>query len=385
MKRVYLDHGSSTPLIKKAQKAMHKAEKLFGNPSSLHKDGRLAKECLEEHRTRLARVLSVKGSDIIFTSGATEANMLAVLGHVEALRSTGISHGAMDVLFAETEHESVRALTDVLVSKGVSVRYIPVRRDGRIDTDAFRSLLSPRTVLVSIALVTSEIGVIQPIRALREILHTTIPSAVFHTDASQAPLFLSPRPSAYGVEFMTLDSVKVGGPKGVGALIRLHRAPLLPIMKGGGQEGGFRGGTENVAGIVGFVVACEEAEKYRAKRVESITEVRNYAYTKLTTAFSDVVIHGSREHCIANVVHISLMQHDTEYLAVLLDISGVSVSTTSACSAGKGASQVISVLPDTKPHEAERTLRITLGPTTTKKDIDTCIKILQKKEHLTRL
>jgi cysteine desulfurase len=385
MNRIYLDHASATPLIKEARDAMRRAEKYFGNPSAPHTEGRDARALIEGARKSIARILSVKAHEVTFTSGATEANALAILGHVDALHKKGRRYEEMEVLFLEIEHKSILNLRMPLETRGVSVREIPVKDDGRINLEVFEKLLGEKTVLVSVGLVNSEIGIIEPLRKIKSLMEKETPHAVLHTDAAQVPRVLSIELSAYQADMMTLDALKIGGGPGAGALVHRHQIPLLPMVEGGGQESGLRGGTENVAQIVAFQAALEDASTMREKRVAAWSALQDYLFERLVSDFHDVVVNGGREYRSPGNVNVSFLEHDTEYLATLLDTHGVSVSTTSACDSSGGISHVVSALEKGSFARAKQTLRISFGPETKKRDLDRFLVLLHRLLPLTKL
>jgi cysteine desulfurase len=341
-KRTYLDYAAG----------------VSGNPSSPHEEGRAANKKLEDARTIIARLAEVQSDDVIFTSGATESNALAILGHVYALRALAgpdaPGRNNMHVLYLPSSHASIVENVKLLIAEGVTVEALPIK-NARVDTDALAKMIRPETVLVAMDAVCGETGVVWNTREVAEILkrHGVRGSqrAVLHIDASQAPL----------TEKITRDPSKVGALHGCGVLIVHRTIPITPLYKGGGQERGLRSGTEAPELVESFAVALRTAavgrESFRAR-----AELNRAHLTKLImTAISDVHIN---EGCIQapNILNLSFLGRDTDYLVALLDEAGFSVSTKSACETDseEGSRAVFALTSDAEM--ARATLRISWGP-----------------------
>lgn len=340
----------------------------FANPSAVHQEGVCAARALHDARGRIAAALEVKPSALVFTSGGTEANNLALYGTVQRTATTGLA----EVVTTRTEHPSVLATLTALAEAGyVEVKYVEVGEDGRVDPKAVAAALTPATALVTLALANSETGVVQPIRRIANAVHEFnrmhYTEVRIHTDASQAPLWEPVQPEAYAVDLMTLDAGKCNGPKGVGVLVH-RRTPLTPTLHGGTQESGLRPGTENVPGIVGAAVAFEDAIMGRRARAARVRGVRDYGLSLLET-IPGVVCNGHRSERLANNINISLPGLDTEYAVVALDAAGIAAATKSAC-AGKGGGRSEVVYAMTEDEARSRaTLRFSLTPHTTARDM----------------
>jgi len=367
----------------------------FGNPSAIHAEGQQARVAVEAARATIASAVQVRPEYVTVTSGGTEGNNLAIFGLVESLSkgnpSTGLvgrAYESMTVITTKIEHPSVGEALVALAARGVQVRYVQVTEAGKIDLEHLRTLLDASVVLVSTALINSEIGTIQPTRAIHKILHTAEvkydTNIYLHLDAAQAPLWLNCQFDALGADLVTLDAAKFCGPKGVGLLIRSKRTHLAPAVFGGGQESGLRPGTENVAGIVGAARALEAAQANWRARADQVRAVRDEAIEHILTMFpkgnpSEVLLNGAvGVDRVANNINISIPGLDTEFAAVVLDKHGFAVSTKSACSgAGSGASTVVQ--ETTKdPARASATLRITLGPDNTIEQLQSLTGVLKK-------
>lgn len=391
-KRAYLDYASATPMTRAARTAFVTALSLFGNPSAVHREALRAKEALTQARVDIARSLSVKPDEIVFTSGGTESNNLAIMGVVRALRARGVSYRAMHCITSSIEHASTLAAFAMLETDGVEVSYVQPESDGIVRPTAVLEAIRPETVLISLAHVNSEMGTVQPlselgsdIRTLRRTFesshHEAAPGAPFpilHADAAQSPLYLDPGPHVLRADLVSYDAQKVGGPKGVGVLFRDYAVPLAAIVGGGTQERSVRPGTENVPGAVSAAAAFTEAGKNRKRLTEKVAALQSYFLERITHEIPTMSLVGSKKRRIANNLFFVVPGIDGDYLAVLMDKEGVSVSPRSACvGSGGGESHVIrAVLPNA--HLASSSIRFTLGPQTKKADLDLALKALKK-------
>ena len=280
MKRIYLDYASTTPLDPRVGKVMEPFfTKVFGNPSSIHTEGVVAKKALENARTTVARCLEAHAEEIVFTSGGTEANNLALFGVISTFYLLPSTNFKPHIVTTNIEHSSVLEPLRELERQGrVEVTYVPVEADGIVKAENIVSAIKPNTALVSVMYANNEIGTIQPIRKIGQllvpirnskfILHNSPNEKqypVFHSDACQAPVYLRCLVNALGVDLMTLDGHKMYGPKGVGVLYVRRNTSLAPFLLGGGQERGLRSTTENIPAIVGFAEALRVATAEREK------------------------------------------------------------------------------------------------------------------------
>lgn len=369
-KRVYLDWAAATPLDKEVFLAM-KPFLLdnYGNPSAIHQEGLVARRAIDKAREQVASVLQVRPELVTFTSGGTEANNLAMVGAIEALKLTGRAYSDMEIITTPIEHPSVSHTLEHLQELGVKIKKVAVSETGQVVLNDLRELLSDKTVLVSVAYANSEIGTIQSTRAIRKIIREAEEKfgtkIYFHVDAAQAPLWLSCQFDSVGADLLTLDVLKCGGPKGVGILVKNRRVELLSVMSGGGQENGLRPGTENVAGIVGAGVALKLAQSNWRTRAEKVSKMRDEGTSILLETLPEAILNGAiGEERLANNINISIPKLDTEYLVVVLDKAGFAVSTKSACAgAGGGESAVVKAISG-DPVRASATLRISIGPDT---------------------
>ena len=388
-RRIYLDHASATPLRAEVLAAMMPYfTHSWGNPGSIHTEGQVAKAAIEQARTTVARTVSVQPECVTFTSGGTESNNLGIIGVVEARHQTGVPYDQIEIITTKIEHPATSKTFEYLSERGVVVKYAPVDGGGEIILSELGTLLTPTTVLVSVAYVNSEIGVIQDVGAISRVLAKFSKQhdchIFVHVDAAQAPLWLPCDLPRLGCDLMSLDAGKFGGPKGVGALVHLKHVPLVNISYGGGQERGLRPGTENVASIVGFATAFKMAQDSWQENAEKVGALQKYFYEQLAEKIPTALINGVvGESRVASNINISIPGIDSEFAVVTLDVVGIAISTKSACSsAGGGASMVVeTVTGDTS--RASTTLRFSLGLDTTKTDIQKSIDVLAK--HINEL
>lgn len=382
--RIYLDHASATPLRGEVLTAMMPyLTESFGNPGSIHTEGQIAKAAVMDARTTVARTLSVQPECVTFTSGGTESNNLGIIGVVNAHHESGTPYNQIEIITTKIEHPATGKTFEYLSRLGVVVKYVPVDDGGEIILSELQALLTPATLLVSVAYVNSEIGVIQDIGAISRLVHKFSKqhdTEIFvHVDAAQAPLWLPCGLSRLGCDLMSLDAGKFGGPKGVGALICQKRVAITNITYGGGQERGLRPGTESVASIIGFATALQLAQKLWAENSEKVKALQEYFYQQLTEKIPTAVVNGVvGDARVANNINISIPGIDSEFAVVTLDVAGIAISTKSACSsAGGGVSTVVETITN-DVDRASSTLRFSLGIETTTSDIDRAIAVLQK-------
>ena len=396
-RRIYLDTAAATPVRKEVRAAMLPyLENEFGNPSAIHAEGIAARTAVESSRQKVATTLGIRPEGVLFTSGGTESNNLAILGRLKYLaRKEGIAYSDMEVVTTRIEHPSILSLIPVIEATGVTVRFVEVDEEGKITVAALEKVLSPKTVLVTFAYANSEVGVVQSVsrlvRTVRQFekIHTHGRRIVVHIDAAQAPLWLPCSLTSLGVDMMSLDVGKCNGPKGVGMLVVRGNVPLLPILYGGGQEQGLRPGTENVANIVGSATALALAQADYKERAASVSKLRDSFIDLLTEALPEMLLNGPRgEDRLANNINLSLPKFDTEYAVVYLDAQGIAASTKSACAgAGGGESVVVSTMTGNS-ERARSTIRLSLSNDTTLADakatVAALVRFKNKMNELTR-
>ena len=376
--RIYLDEAASAPASKAALKAYATHLALVGNPSSLHAEGVRAKEVLTDARVRLARLTQVRAHGVIFTSGATEANTLAIQGYIDAQIQAGKNYSDLHVLYHAGAHASVVENVQALTKRGVLVEELALL-NGVPDIQKIHTQIRPETVLVVLELVSGETGTIFDTRDVRRALDHAVKHTSrhihLHVDASQAPRVRSVALSHVGADSLSLDAQKVGGVRGIGALLLTHTARVMPIMHGGPQENGLRPGTENPALASAFITALEECEQQREKFLEKASVLRT-EFLSLLSSIERMEVQESKEQA-AHIVNTSFVGGDTDYLLFLLDAQGIAVSTKSACESAQEGSRMV-LLMTNDPARARSTLRISWGPQTTKKELASCAKAIQQ-------
>ena len=376
---VYLDWAATSPLCEEAAEAMApylvagRVNVALGmNANSLHAPGRAAFEALELARRSIARdVGASRPSEIVFTSGATEADNMALLGCARAMRSKRKQKEACRVIVSQLEHEAVAQPARFLAKEGFDVVFLAPDKRGFIDPQELEGAIDANTVLVSIQMANSEVGSVQPIARLAQIAHDR--GALFHTDAVQALGKIPVNVQEIGVDAASFAAHKVCGPKGVGALYLKARTPFSAIALGGGQEDARRSGTQNVCGAAGFAAACHAAVQLQPAESERQMALRDRLYRKLgaipgVRATVDVA-EGSREF-LPNIVHVLVRGYESETLVLRLDALGFGVSGGSACSSHSlDPSHVLTAMGISRD-DALGSLRVSFGRYTTEEDID---------------
>ncbi len=372
-KRIYLDYASATPVCAEALAAVVRGYDMCGNPGSIHAEGVAAKRLLQESRERIARELAVKARQIIFTSGATEGNNIAILGLARALELKGVFVGTHWIV-SSIEHDSVLECFSEIERQGGEVTHVDPDARGIVSAEAVARALRPHTRLVSISWANNEIGIVQPLREIARAIrvyeeeHTC--TILLHTDAGQAPLYLSPQVHTLGVDMAVFGSGKLYGPRGIGCLYVDNRVELAPLSFGGSQERGLRAGTENPALAAGFAEALMLAGRERQSEAKWIKVLRDYLASAILARMPETVINGSLDHALPHMLNVSLLGIDTEYLTLALDAAGVSVATKSACrETGEKRSHVVDALTSDE-WRAAHTLRFSLGRGTSASDIE---------------
>ena len=380
-KRIFLDYASITPIDERVKVGMEKVQKMtFANPSALYKEALMAKDLISEARGKIAEILHCQKTEIIFTSGGTESNNLALLGIFEkCITKNFIPH----IITTTIEHPAIFEVCKEIERRGGEVTYLPVSAEGILSLKDFRGAIKKNTVLVSVGYANNEIGTIQPIHDIGRVIkdyrqknNTNFPC--LHTDACQAGLYLPINVLKLGVDMMTLDGIKMYGPRSSGILYVKSGINISPILFGGGQEGGIRSGTENVPAIVGLSIAFEIAEKMKEGESKRLTKLRDYAITNILKNFPDATLNGSEKSRLPNNINICFPGLDAEFAVISLDVFGVSVSYSSSCRTLKedSSSYVVSSLG--KENCKESSLRFTLGKESKKSNIDAVITSLKK-------
>ncbi|HWM48927.1 MAG TPA: cysteine desulfurase family protein [Xanthobacteraceae bacterium] len=378
--RRYLDWNATAPLRPEARAAMTAALDVIGNPSSVHAEGREARHLVESAREAVAALVGAESRNVIFTAGGTEANALALTPQIV----DGADRRTCDLLLMSTiEHASVRSGGRFRPDQ---IEDIPVDGGGRVDLSVLAERLAGLKArnagfLVSVMHANNETGVIQPIAEVAELVHAA--GGLLHVDAVQSAGKISCRIGDLGADLMSVSAHKIGGPKGVGALVKAREAlQIAPLVSGGGQERGARAGTENVIGIAGFGAAAAAAQDLPATRLASLRDRLEQGLLALhpqTRIFGAVAMDGSPQPRLPNTTLFAVPGVKAETALIALDLEGVAVSSGSACSSGKvAASQVLKAM-EVPADLAAGALRVSIGPTTTPEDLDFFLKAWEKR------
>lgn len=374
VKKIYFDNAATSCIDKRVLEAMLPyLSKIYGNASSLHSIGTEAKEALECARNQVASCIGAQLDEIIFTSGGTEANNFAVKGIAFANRLKG-NH----IIVSAIEHDCILNTCHWLEDQGFYVTYLPVDRSGLVDIETLKKVINPKTILVSVMHANNEIGTIEPVDEIGEIckLH----DVYFHSDACQSFGKIAIDVNKSQIDLLTINSHKIYGPKGVGALYVRKGTKITPLLHGGGQESGFRSSTENIPGIVGFAKAAEISIHEMYEESKRVAQFRNHLKDFLIENYDNVYIHGHTEKRLPG--HLSFSFHglegETIRLLFLLDEIGIAVSAGSACSSNHGgsASHVLKAI-GLDPFEARGAIRVSFGRFNTDNDIDALISALK--------
>lgn len=366
--RTYLDWASAAPVHPRAKEAFLEAISVFGNPSSPHEEGRQSHELLESLRTRVARLASVKSDAVIFTSGATEANNLAIRGRADACMKAGIPYTSQHILYVPSTHASVRETIASLESLGVSSEPLELE-NGQVSLRRLVKQLRPETILVCVDAVCGEAGIRFDTRRIAQTLKESgARYAHLHVDASQLPLTDSIERMRLKADLITLDAQKVGGVRGVGALIVPDSRSVHPILKGGGQEGGLRPGTEPLQLIAAFAAALEAAQEGYELFQQRAAADREALMALLKTELPDLHITEGKQQ-VPHILNLSLPGLDTDYAVMLMSEEGFAISTKSACETDSEAGSRAVLLHTGDERLAASTLRISWGPETTRSEL----------------
>lgn len=385
-RRIYLDHSATTPVDPRvAQAMMRTITEVFGNPSSVHGFGQQARAALDRARREVAALINARPNEIIFTSGGTEANNLALRGICEP----SATHGR-HIITSSIEHPSVRGVCDALEQRDWEVTRLPVYANGIVKVEDVREALRSDTVLVTVMLANNEIGTIQPMAEIGALVRERRAAGQkhlhLHTDAVQAAGRIALNVDELGCDLLTMSAHKLYAPKGTGALYVRRGVRLMGQHVGGHQERERRAGTENVPGIVAFGEAAKLAREELHERTAHDTQLRDDFERKVTAVVPDIVLNGDRNQRLPHLSNISFRYIEGEGLLINLDLQGVAVSTGSACSSGTlEPSPVIRAL-GVDDEIARGSIRFSFGKDNTEADVDYVVEVLaQAVERLRAL
>ena len=370
MDRIYLDYNATTPVDPHVLEVMiGYYHAIYGNPSSIHWYGQIAKKVIDEAREKVASFIKAKSTEIVFTGSGTEADNLALFGIANMYRSSKKTK----VIISAIEHHAVLNAAEELQRNGLQVIKVPVNSDGVIDMEKLRFLVDDSVLMISIMMANNETGVVQPVEEIAKIAQEK--GIIFHTDAVQAAGKINIDVERIGCSLLTISAHKMYGPKGIGVLYINQKVKIYPMLFGGGQERGRRAGTENLAGIVGFSKACEICLQEYNER-ERIKYLRDKLENILLNSLSYAVVHGRNVLRVPNTISVSFVGVDAEALVIDLDLHKVAVSTGAACSSGSiEPSHVLSAM-NLPPEQLMSTIRISIGRFTTEDEINQAAQII---------
>ena len=372
MKQIYLDYAATTPADPEVVQAMlpyfHDA---FGNPSAIYSYGQEAKNAVEEARVKVARLIGARDDEIVFTGSGTEADNFALKGVAFANKSKG-NH----IITTSIEHHAVLESCKFLEKMDFKITYLPVDSNGLVDPEDVKKAIMDKTILISIMHANNEVGTIQPICEISKVAKEA--GVYFHTDAVQTAGHIPSNVKELGVDLLAMSAHKLYGPKGVGLLYIKKGTKIMPFLNGGAQERGRRASTENVPGIVGFGKAAELAGRDIDSEAARITRLRDKLITGIQKNIEHIKLNGHPVKRLPNNVNISVEFVEGEAMCLNMDMSGICISTGSACSSTSlEASHVILAL-GLDPVKAHGSLRFTLGKWTTEEEIDKVLETLPR-------
>jgi cysteine desulfurase len=372
IRHIYLDHNATTPVLPEIlETVLRYYGEDFGNPSSVHRYGRAVRVAIDDARDQVAHLLGAPASSIFFSSGGTEANNTIIKGVAAARKERG-TH----LVISAIEHPCVLDTCAYLAQHGYTITRVPVSPDGVIDPEAVRAALTEETILVSIMHANNEVGTLQPVAEIAQIVRQQ--GALTHTDAVQSFGKLPLHVETLGVDFLTFSGHKFYAPKGIGGWYMRPGVSIHPLLHGGHQERGMRSGTENVAGIVALGKACDIALRDMAAEATRQQQLRQRLEQGIVATISEVQIQGETAARLPNTTNVAFAHVEGETLLMSLDLHGIGISTGSACSSGSlEPSHVLQAMrvPDDYLHGA---LRISLGRSTSVADIDYVLTVLPR-------
>jgi cysteine desulfurase len=367
---IYFDHNATTPLHPTVWEAMQPfLTDVFGNPSSLHTEGLQARDAIEEAREHVARLIGATAQEIVLTSGGTEADNLAILGAVLAQRREG-GH----IVTSQIEHPAVLGSSIALEAQGYRVTRLPVGAKGMVDPDDLANVLTDDTRLVSLMYANNEVGTIQPIQACAALARAR--GVLMHTDAVQSVGKIPTLVDDLGVDLLSLSGHKFHGPKGIGALYVRRGTALNPIITGGPQEGGLRGGTEHVAAIVGLGAAARLAAARMSEAMPQVAALRDRLEQGVLATIPDVLVNGATASRLPTTANLSFKGVDGQSLVVALDLKGIAISTGSACSSGSLEPSHVLIAMGLVDGWLQGAVRFSLGPDNTRLEVDAVLQML---------
>jgi cysteine desulfurase len=370
-RNVYLDNNATTPLHPEVKKELIEALENFGNPSSLHQYGRISRVKVENAREAIARFIGADPDEIIFVGSGSEASNTVVstltcqpLGMCEI----GVQIKEMAIITTYAEHPATLEAVKCLKDRGVSVGFLNIDRQGKVDIEQYKQMIGPSTGLVSVHMANNETGTVQDIRLLAKIAHEN--GALFHTDAVQAVGKIPVNVKELDVDFLSLSAHKIYGPKGIGVLYVKKGVNFCPLIRGGHQELGRRAGTENTLGIIGMGKAVEMREIEMETEADRLLELKTLLKKRFSDMIPDIEFVGHQEDCLPGTLNVSFAGAEGEAILLYLDLEGIAVSTGSACASGSLDPSHVLLAMGLEAESAHGSIRISMGRDNTKDDIE---------------
>lgn len=375
---IYLDNAATTKIKKKVLDSMvHHLESNFGNPSSLYSFGQESRNSIEESREKIAKIINCRPNEIIFTSGGTESDNLAIFGSAYAMKEFG-NH----IITSSIEHHAVLHACEELEKEGFKVDYLPVDKFGLVSPKDLKNAIKPTTILVSIMMANNEIGTIQDmnnlIKVVREKQNSNNNIILFHSDAVQSLGKMEINVKNMDIDLLSFSAHKINGPKGIGGLFIKRGSPMKPMFFGGGQEKQLRSGTENVASIVGFAEALLLADSERGYFNEKCSKLRDQLTNRILKLIPGSFLNGHPTDRLSNIVNISFDGVEGEPILVGLDFAGIYASSGSACSSGSLDPSHVLIATGLNPRLAVGSIRFSFSPSNSEEEIDYVVKELSK-------
>jgi cysteine desulfurase len=371
--RVYFDHNATTPVdVSAADTMMRVLRDEYGNASSVHRLGQQAKSIMDEARSAVSTLIGAEPSELVFTSGGTEADNFALRGAAEALEPTGRKH----LIATSIEHEAVLVTLKALARRGWRTTLLPVGETGIVSPDALKEALTDDTAIVSVMHANNELGTIQPVAELAAITRTK--GALFHTDAVQSVAKIPVNVRELGVDLLSLSAHKFNGPKGAGALWIKRGTRIAPILTGGKHERTRRAGTENVPAIAGMGVAAERGRSKLGADAARLVALRDRLEREILSRIPGTMVNGGREPRVPNTTNISFVRVEAESLLIALDLEGIAVSTGAACSSGTLEPSHVLRAMGLPTHRAQNSIRFSLGAGNSDAEIDYLLEKLPR-------
>ena len=373
--RIYFDHNATTPLDQTVVEAMSRAlAEDFGNPSSVHHFGQRAKAILDDSRSAVADLIGAEPAEVVFTSGGTESDNMALRGAAEAFEAVSAAVPRRHIITSSIEHEAVLNTVKALAKRGWTATLLPVDQSGIVSPASLASAITAQTAIVSVMHANNEIGTIQPIAELAAIAHEY--GALMHTDAVQAVGKIPVDVRALGADLLTLSAHKFNGPKGTGALWIRRGARIVSTMTGGKHERNRRGGTENVPGIAGMGAAARLARRKLADEAQRIAALRDHLERGILASVAGTAVNGAPTPRVPNTTNISFDGVEAESLLIALDLEGFAVSTGSACSSGTLEPSHVLRAMGLPAHRTQNSIRFSLGAGNTREQVDALLSKL---------